>query len=149
MSAPSKDPRIRRVESLFGNVAATLPPECLTAHRYVPTAFNQAASSFSRLVRGRSGIIKTRHPLTRAQAGATQSAKAGVEIARGRVMWRVISPSRVWQSADAVTQAAYLSVRSCSQRNGEKTKGDDSALRRGVFTLRNRAETQGTKEEPR
>lgn len=43
-------------------------------------------------------------------------------------MWRVISPSRVWQSVDAVTQATCSSVRGCSQRNGEETRGDDSAL---------------------
>lgn len=48
-------------------------------------------------------------------------------------MWRVISPSRVWQSADAVTQAACSSVRGCSQRNGEETRSNDSAL--GVVSL--------------
>ena len=82
-------------------------------------------------------------PKTESASRGHPKRKAGVVIARGRVVWRVISPSKVWQSVDAVTQATCSSVRGCSQRNGKEKRSNDSAPRRSVFALRNRAETQG------
>ena len=112
------------------------------------TGFNQAAISFPPTGLKRSGIIKTRHLQARAQAGATQSAKAGVEIARGRVIWRV---NLRRESGEVRTELPepHTQVSEAVPKGTEwKLEGDDSALRRGVFTLRNRAETQGTKRNP-